>query len=129
MRTYIRQALVNDAPLAALGVVAANIVSGDADSVRGRPMLNLQWGDTNAGMGPVYRRNLVIWVHDAQGSYDRIDAILRRIRTVLTGLVGGSTGVGSLVQIEWLTDSGDLRNDDRKTVLRTATYTVVGSGM
>lgn len=128
MRTYIRMALVNDAVLAGLGVVDAGVVSGDADSNTERPLLNLQWGETTPGMGPVNRRFLVIWAHDVPGSYERIDKIVRRIRIIMASLIGGTSGGGHLVLVEWVTDSSDLRNDDRGTILRTSTYRVVASG-
>lgn len=127
MRTRIRQALTSDAMLADLGL--NTVVSGDADSVQARPFINLRWGDTTPGMGPVQRRNLVVWIHDEPGDYDRIDQITRRIRDVLTGMYGVITEQGSIVAIEWVTDSGDLSNETRRTILRTSTYQVVGSGV
>lgn len=129
MRTYLRSALVHDQALASLGVVPAGVVSGDADSNYERPLINLQWGETTPGIGPVNRRVLVVWAHDVPGSYVRLDLVVSRIIALFLGLRGGQTQTGWLNQIEWLTTSGDLRNDDRKTILRTCTFQVVGSGL
>lgn len=127
MRTRVRQALATDPTLASLGLTT--IVSGDADSIQERPFINLRWGDTTPGMGPVQRRNLVVWIHDDPGDYERIDQITRRIRDIFADLYGVLTAEGSIVAIEWVTDSGDLSNETRRTILRTSTYQIVGSGV
>ncbi len=125
MRALIRTTLVEDAVLASLGLVDEAIVSGDADSIKERPFINLRFGDDNPGMGPVTRRGLVVWVHDEPDDYTRIDAIHKRIRALLENLIG-DTGVGYVAQVHWITDSSDLSDTDRGTILRTGTYQIVG---
>jgi hypothetical protein len=126
MRALIRMTLVDDAPLAGYGLVADAIVSGDADSIRERPFINLRFGDDNPGLGPVTRRNLVVWVHDEPDDYTRIDAIHKRIRAVLEALNGSTSDGGYVMQLHWRTSSSDLSDADRGTILRTATYEIVG---
>lgn len=126
MRTLIRQALVNNASLGAAGLTEESIVSGDADSIQQRPFINLKFGDDNPGLGPVSRRNLVVWVHDEPDDYTRIDLILGLVRSTLESLNGETTTGGHVMQIHWLTSSSDLSDTDRRTILRTATYQIVG---
>ena len=125
MRTLIRQTLLADG---VLGV--PTIVSGDADSIQERPFINLQWGENNPGLAHVHRRSLVVWFHDEPGDYARIDVMLARVRAVLTSLAGVPAPEGGvLLEARWETDSGDLRDDARGTILRQSTYTLVGTGM
>jgi hypothetical protein len=126
MRALIRQTLVNDAALASHGLMASAIVSGVADSMQHRPFINLRFGDDNPGLGPITRRNLVVWVHDEPDDYTRIDAILLRVRAVLELLNGATVEGGNVMQIHWQTSSSDLADTDRGTILRTATYQIVG---
>lgn len=127
MRALMRLALVNDSTLS---VPEGAIVSGDADSVQERPFINLQWSENNPGLGPMTRRSLVVWVHDEPGDYARIDAILLRIRAIFTGLEAAQAPEGGwLNSVRWETDSGDLRDETRGTILRTSTYLLIGSGM
>lgn len=126
MRALIRTALVDDAVLAGFGLTTDTIVSGNADSIQARPFINLRFGDDNPGLGPVTRRGLVVWVHDEPDDYTRVDAIHKRIREVLEGMHAEPTGDGYVVQIHWQTSSSDLADTDRGTILRTATYQIVG---
>jgi len=127
MRTLLRQVLIDNA---LIDVPEEAIVSGDADSVQQRPFVNLQWAENNPGLGPVTRRNLVVWFHDEPGDYSRIDTLVARTRAVFTSLSAVQAPEGSwLVEVRWETDSGDLRDDARGTIVRTSTYLVVGSGM
>ena len=125
MRTLVRQVLLADS---VLGV--PTIVSGDADSVTERPFMNLQWGENAPGLAHVHRRSLVVWFHDEPSDYARIDQLVARTRAVLTALAGAPAPEGGvLLEARWETDSGDLRDDSRRTILRTSTYTIVGTGM
>lgn len=125
MRSLVRDALIQDTTLN-----VPTIVSGDADSIQERPFINLQWGENNTGLAHVTRRFLVVWFHDEPSDYARIDRMVARVRAVLTAIAGREAPEGGWVTaIEWVTDSGDLRDTDRNTILRTSTYVIVGSGM
>lgn len=131
MRTYIAHALYSDTQLASLGVTREGTYAGDVDSPTQRPYLVLRWLDTSRGVGrsATKQRNLTIYVHDGYNDYTRIDAIVRRIRQVFESIAGARTATGWITQVDWLTDSGDLSDDTSRTIMRTTSYNVVGSGM
>lgn len=128
MRALVRFALVNDATLQSLGFVAEGILAGDIDTPEQRPFIQLRWSTTTPGLDVVSRRNLVVWVHDTPGDYDRIDRSIRRIRQVLTGLVGAQHDFGHLMVCEWTGDSEDLADDGHGTITRTTSFSIVGTG-
>jgi hypothetical protein len=128
MRALIRQALIGDATLAGLGVVAPGVISGDVDTPAERPFLQLRWGQTTPGLSTVDRRVLIIWVHDKPGNYSRIDSIIRQIKVILAGLEADQHSSGWLLKTEWITDSEDLTDDGHGTITRTTTHNLVGSG-
>lgn len=133
MRTLIRSALLDDAGLQSKGIVPEGVLAGDVDTPDLRPFLNLRWGNTVEGLDVIMPRELVVWVHDEPGDYALIDAILVDLRRVLTGIeatqwteLSGQTGWVSV--IEWNGDSGDLADDGHNTIVRTASFSIVGSG-
>lgn len=129
MRALVRSAIIADATLITLGVVGPGTFAVDVDTPPQRPFLQLRWGRTDPGLSVVNRRNLVIWVHDKPGDYTlRIDPICIRLRSVLAALVGQSNGLGHVVDVEWLGDSEDLVDDGHKTIARTTSFSLVGSG-
>lgn len=128
MREIVRAAIIEDVTLASLGVVPSRVKSGDMDTPQGRPFLQLRWGRTDFGLDVVLRRNLVIWVHDEPGDYTRIDLIILQLRSLLVELVGQSNGLGHVVGVEWVGDSEDLADDGHRTIARTASFVLVGSG-
>ncbi len=130
MRALIRQRLVDDVTLQSYGIASGDhVVSGQEDSITLRPFINLQWAETTTGLSVVRRRGLVVWVHDEPNDYTKIDQIVSRVRTVLTGLEGLAHTSGWLVGVEWETDSSDLSDDARGTILRQSRYIMVGSGI
>lgn len=140
LRALLRDALVGDSALRLLLGAAtdaeaeAAVYAGNADSAQERPFVNLKWQETSPGMETVDRRPVVVWVHDRPDDYGVVDAILRRVREILTGdaLIGveapDSTG-GWSVDVQWTGDSPDGFDPDRGTIWRTGTYTVTGSGL
>ncbi len=122
MRSVIRMAVIQ-----ATGLDESAVVSGDADSIRARPFVNLQWAESTPGVGPVDRRALVVWFHDLPGDYTTIDRMVKQVRAALDVLAPERTETGWLTGVTWVTDSGDLTNDDRGTIVRTSTYTIVGT--
>jgi hypothetical protein len=128
MRTHVTRAVYDDTIMNGLAVTRDKIFAGDADSVGLRPYLVFRWGDTTPGMDVSRFRSLVVWVHDQPNDYSRIDKIISRLRDILTGMKAERTDTGWITEIEWVTDSGDLSDDISRTILRTSTYTIVGSG-
>lgn len=128
MRVLIRQAIAQDPTIQSLGVVPGMVQAGDMDSPEGRPFINLRWSVTTPGMGGVDFRQVVIWVHDEPGDFDRIDQIIRRIKDILSAMVGQPHAYGYLNQAEWLGDSEDLVDDGHGTITRTTSFRLVGTG-
>lgn len=129
MRELVFSAIVDDGDLSALGIVDAGAFAVDVDTPQQRPFIQLRWGRNDPGLDVVTRRNLVIWVHDKPGDYTaHIDPIIRRLRTLLAGLEGMSNGLGHVVAVEWTGDSEDLSDDGHRTITRTTSFQLVGSG-
>jgi hypothetical protein len=129
MRAVIRTAVIGDATLQSLGVVASGVLTGDVDTPEPRPFLNLKWGPTNpAPFGAAAQRTvLAVWVHDEPNDYDRIDAICRRLRVLLPSLLGLVDLFDYVSQIEWTGDGGDLKDDGHRTITRVSNYIINGS--
>jgi hypothetical protein len=128
MRATIARALYTDDILISEGITRQSVYSGDVDTPVQRPYIVLRWGTTNPGVDVSRQRSLVVWVHDQPNDYARIDRIIKRTRTVLTGIVARQTDVGWITAIDWLTDSDDLSDDGTHTILRTSAYNIVASG-
>lgn len=129
MRAVIRQAIIGDASLQALGVVPEGVLSGDIDTPAPRPFLNLKWGAKNPAPfgGAAQRTTLAVWVHDEPNDYDRIESILARLRVLLTSLLGLQDTSDYVSQIEWTGDGVDLKDDGHRTIVRVGNYTLNGS--
>jgi hypothetical protein len=65
---------------------------------------------------------LEVWVYDQTGSYDRIDAMLRAVRLLLTGPV---SEVGAIA-CEWLSDGPELFDDELKALVKVGSYNLIG---
>lgn len=128
MRALIMQAIITDPTLNGLGIADANSLAVDVDTPEDRPFLQLRWGRNGVGLDVVTRRDLVIWVHDEPGDYGRIDSIILRLRALLPGLEGTSNGLGHLMVAEWTGDSEDLADDGHRTITRTTSFSLVGTG-
>jgi hypothetical protein len=122
--------LATDAQLQSLGLPSTGVfLAGTTDTPDERPFLALAWGNENRGLSWESQpgtRELVIWVHDIPGDYERIDAIIKRIRTLLSTSVHveGLDGY-TLTQADWTGTSGDLQDDGHGTFVRTVGFTVV----
>lgn len=130
MRAVVRAAILADTVLQGLGVTdEGQVLSGDVDSFEGRPFLNLKWGTTNPAPfgGVAQQTTLVIWVHDSPNDYERVDAILRRLRVLMPSLVGMTDVQDYVSQIAWTGDGPDLKDDGHRTITRVGNYTLNGS--
>jgi hypothetical protein len=128
MRALVMGAITADAPLMALGITENLSFAVDVDTPQGRPFLQLRWGTNNPGLDRVTRRFLVVWVHDQPGDSGRIDSVISRLKVLLPALEGSSNGTGHIVAVEWTGDSEDLVDDGHRTIARTSSFTLVGSG-
>lgn len=138
-RTYIYDLITQDTIMNAFGVTdESTFLDHFVDTPQIRPMCVLRWQSVTPGIpsfdpSPVNRRVLTVWVHDdnKRGKYDRIDGALKRLRTLLTGIVGVNVGeVGAwLSHVNWDGDSDDLRDDDKRSIMRYSTFTLTGSAI
>lgn len=129
MRSLVRQAIISDPTINALGITGPNCFAVDVDTPQERPFLQLRWGRTDLGLDVATRRNLVVWVHDQPGDYTlHIDPIIYRLRFLIPSLEGQATGTGYVMGAEWNGDSEDLADDGHKTITRNVSFSLVGSG-
>lgn len=137
IRELIWNALRSDTVLNGLGVAAdgSNIWQADAvDTLPSKPALVIRWGAAAPGVGErttagwvgAGTQTMVVWVHDEIGDFDRIDKIITRIRTVLSGLVAqqGVVAGHTLICADWAGDSEDLRDDGYGTITRHSDWTI-----
>ena len=92
-----------------------------------KPFIVARWGTTEPGAtfgrGPA---RLELWVYDRPADYTRIDAIIARIKTLLTNAVhvAGTDGY-TLTQATWMGESEDLYDDVYERIVKTTSFTVV----
>lgn len=134
MRSLIRSRIITDPEILAAGIVPEGVLAGQVDTPPMRPFINLIWGDTNEGLSVVKRRLVTAWVHDQPGDFARIDRLLFRLRAIMTAIEatawteeGGQSGY--ITAVTWGGDSGDLTDDGHGTIVRTGSFTIIGSGL
>jgi len=91
-----------------------------------RPFAVMRFGVRSRGVGDTRRVPFTVWVHQEKGSFDIVDAVIRRIKVILeqsAGIVQGST---VLVCADWSGDSEDLQDPEHRTNVRTTGWTLIG---
>lgn len=133
-RTYLQSVLSADAALATPGTLGylglsaeALFAAESADDVTLFPFLTHRWGPVTKGVGNSVRQSVDIWVHDRDRDYVRIDAILKRVKAILTSVESITATEGHISQIDYEGSSPDLRDDGYDTITRNSTFTVIGS--
>lgn len=123
MREWIYTTLNNHIELGNL--VASRIhQSSDVTSVPENPFVLYTMGlRTNARVSTASRWPLQVWAHDKLGSYLRIDEILGHVKNALLTTPPSA----ELLQVHWLEDSGDLRDDEMRTITRFSRFQLVMS--
>lgn len=124
-RAAVQSLLETDAGLLSLGVTSV-FGSNAADSVTDDLFVVIHWEEGSRVFGNRGVDSVLIWVHDKNRDYGRIDQALRRIRDVLQEAVHvpGVDGV-TLTQADWQGWSGDLYDDGYNTVTRNGGFAVV----
>lgn len=144
-RKYIFDLITQDTILNALGITAdSTFTTNTVDTPQIRPLCILNWQPTNPGMQntqkssglkgwPINQRILQVWVHDSDkaGDYGIIDLALKRLRAILMAVEGVNVGEPGawLSGINWEGDSGDLRDDEQRTITRNAQFRLTGSAI
>lgn len=139
VRTFVYDLIINDSVLNALGITDdSTFTTHTIDTPSVRPLCILRWQAVNEGIqsgdiSPINQRILTVWVHDDRnrGDYDRIDAALKRLRTLLGSVEGVNVGEGGawLSGIRWEGDTDDLDDPDMRTIARSSQYRLTGSAV
>jgi hypothetical protein len=133
-RIFVNQIIVADAQstspgtLGSMGLKAGSIFAAEAaDDIKAYPFLTMRWGITQRGVADVSRQTFDVWCHDRDRDYLLIDAILKRIRSLLTSAGPGKAEADWVTQIDWQGDGPDAHDDGYDTVTRNSSYILIGS--
>jgi hypothetical protein len=127
MKKIVYDAVTNDVTLLSLIPVAQWVASSMADETTPRPFAAIRWGTRGRGVTSTTGScDLQVWVHDEPGSYDTIDAAIRRLKSVLPAVEGVTDGTEYVACIRWEDESGELADDIRRTITRNIRFTVIG---
>lgn len=137
VREYIFSLITTDSVMNGLGINAdSTFTSHTVDTPQVRPLCILRWQATPAPLisgFPINQRILQVWVHVSvnEGSYERVDQALRRLRTLMANVVGVNVGGDDawLSAAIWEGDSDDLRDDESNTLTRNAQFRLTGSAI
>lgn len=123
-RTWLKTKI--DALAVQTGVPAGQVLgAGSLDENIGTlPAIIIKTGVESPGPFPgVTTQSAVLWVHDAPGSYLRIDEIIKALKA-LDGQVVDSGGVAC----RWAGDSTELADDGFHTITRNTSFNLQGKG-
>lgn len=126
-RAAVNVAIQNDSELLGLGLQFEQTYAANAiDTPIVKPFVVMRWEDTTRSFGDIGTQGLTVWVHDDLGDYTRIDAMLERVKEILTAMVHVSGTDGRIVtQIDWAGDSPDLWDDGFQTITRNSGFRVI----
>lgn len=128
VRSLVFAALSGDATLNTLGINASTLwAAGSLDGPIDGPFAVLRWGPTTRGFGPVNSATVSVFVHNQGASYDTINDILLRMRAVMLSLCASGNAANWILDVEWLGDSGELDDQQYKTLMRNADFKVVAN--
>lgn len=130
MRAYIAQTLANDEGLRQMGFAKEAVYSAEnVDTPSERPFIVIRWlvRDPVIRQAPSQPNRFQVWCYDERGDYSRIDAMLDRVREVLTGIRAQQTSTGWITRVDWDGDGGDAYDDVYEALVRTSSYTAVAS--
>lgn len=126
-RNGVVSLLSGDGVLLSLGLVDDRIYGSNAiDTPREYPFLVVTFEDTTPAFGDRGTRGLTVWAYDEPSDYTRLDAMITRIRSILTSATHfkGSDG-WTITQIDWAGSSPDLYDDGWHAISRNAGFRVV----
>lgn len=125
-RTWIKETLSEDEDVTDIVPADRIISSGLEHPPEARPFIIVRLFPVTTMLkeGIAHRQIADVSVHDEPGSYVRIDACLSAVRTALAGPVASVGGVAC----EWQGDSSDSIDEGFKTLFRSATFRLIGTG-
>jgi hypothetical protein len=123
-RAAVQMLLETDPVLETIGVGAiygANSVDTPSEDL----FMTVHWDERNVQFQQHGPETLVIWVHDRQRDFGRIDAAIERMIIILEGAVHLSGDDGILTMARWTATSRDLFDDGYNTVTKNVSFAAV----
>lgn len=98
------------------------------------PWIGFKLLPLDRGIGPVNVQNAEVWVYDNPGSYELIDQVGRLVRAALLNapprsFLGSDGKLLWLNAVEFVTESGDLFDDQWRAAVRNQGFRLTGSGI
>ena len=123
-RAAVQTLLETDPILSGIGVgavYAANSVDTPPEDL----FMTVHWEDRAIAFKQRGPETLVVWVHDRQRDYGRIDAAIERMIMILEAAVHLPGADGTLTTARWTGTSRDLFDDGYNTVTKNVSFAAV----
>jgi hypothetical protein len=120
-RAAVQELLEEDPILSGIGVAAiygANSVDTPPEDL----FMTVHWDERTQSFKQHGPETLVIWVHDRQRDFGRIDAAIERLILILEDAVHLPGTDGTLTQARWTGTSRDLFDDGYNTVTKNVSF-------
>lgn len=119
-RSWLYQTMVNDSTLMALLPGGVHQTTAIKASPEEKPFVIYRTiahrpGNRGDDLDVNRIENFLVFVHDVDGDYLKIDAILLRLKALFVNAKDVEAKVGC---VSWLEDSEDFRDEDMGTILR-----------
>lgn len=118
-RTWLKETLDGNSQVVSLA--AGGIYGQLEETPATKPFIVFRFNGTQPQAVVASFQDATIWFHDI-GGYTRIDELMGIVREALVGPVAGPDAV----HCDWLTDSPDLADDGRGTLVRNSVYRFAG---
>jgi hypothetical protein len=120
-RAAVQTLLEEDSILASLGVEAV-YAANSVDTADEKLFMTVHWDERNAIFNQHGPETLVIWVHDRQRDYGRIDQVIKHLIEIFEAAVHVVGSDGTLTCASWTGTSRDLFDDGFNTVTKNASF-------
>jgi hypothetical protein len=129
-RAAVFSLISTDTSMHTIGFSAGAVYASNAADDPPDQFIIIHWEDmptttlgSSRNFGP---QNLTVWFHDRQRTYERVNAGIDRLKTVMAGVIHlpGSDG-WTITQADWQGDTGDLWDDGYETLTRNTSYRIV----
>jgi len=123
-RAAVMTLLENDPILSGIGVGAvygANSVDTPPEDL----FMTVHWDEQQLSFKQHGAETLVIWVHDRERDYGRIDAAIERMIVILEDSVHLGGADGTLTLARWNGTSRDLFDDGYNTVTKNVSFSAL----
>ena len=123
-RAAVQTLLEADPILQSIGVgaiYAANSVDTPPEDL----FMTVHWDEQDRAFKQHGAETLVVWVHDRERDYGRIDAVIERMIMILEDAIHLSGVDGTLTSARWNGTSRDLFDDGYNTVTKNVSFAAV----